>query len=124
MQIQPARMNPSPVSPLVLSAGALVGDRVVNLKGEDMGKVEELMVDIDQGRVSYAVVAFNGPGGRLVAVPWDLLGTDSENRCFVLDADRGLFENAPGFDKHNWAQMASREWVAELYRYYSLPTYW
>ena len=49
---------------------------------------------------------------------------DTENRYFMLNVDREVFENAPGFDKDNWPQMTSREWISNIYRYYDVPPYW
>lgn len=113
--------------PLVLSAGTLIGDQVVNLKGENLGKVEELMIDTNEGRVSYAVVSFGGImgfGNKLFAIPWGLLSIDTENRYFMLNVDREVFENAPGFDKDNWPQMTSRDWISNVYQHYGVPPYW
>ena len=45
---------------IVLSGSSLKGDRVVNYKGEDLGKIEEIMIDLDRGRVAYAVLSFGG----------------------------------------------------------------
>jgi hypothetical protein len=42
----------------------------------------------------------------------------------VLDIDKERLKNAPGFDEHNWPQMASQEWVTSLYSYYHVPPYW
>ena len=40
----------------VLAASTLAGDSVRNAAGEDLGNVDEIMVDIPSGRVAYAVV--------------------------------------------------------------------
>lgn len=39
----------------ILSAGTLAGDPVRNSAGEDLGKIEEIMLDLESGRVAYAV---------------------------------------------------------------------
>ena len=39
----------------VLSASTLTGNKVVNLRKEDLGTIEDLMIDIDSGRIAYAV---------------------------------------------------------------------
>ena len=44
----------------VLSASTLAGDSVQNSAGEDLGKVDELMIDIPSGRVAYAVLSIGG----------------------------------------------------------------
>jgi len=39
--------------PKVLTASILKGDKVTNTKGEDLGTVEEIMLDLEHGRVAY-----------------------------------------------------------------------
>ena len=93
----------------VLSAGNLVGDRVRNSKGEDLGKIEEIMIDLPTGRVAYAVLSFGGfigIGDKLFAVPWSALQVDEGKQELVLDIDRKVLESAPGFDKNDWPDMA------------------
>jgi sporulation protein YlmC with PRC-barrel domain len=38
----------------------LAGDQVQNSAGEDLGKVDEIMIDIPAGKVAYAVLSFGG----------------------------------------------------------------
>ena len=40
-----------------LSATSLTGTDVRNPQGEDLGKIEDLMVDTNTGKVDYAVVS-------------------------------------------------------------------
>jgi hypothetical protein len=54
--------------PRLMTASTLKGDGVVNGVGEDLGKIEEIMLDVPQGRVAYAVLSFGGSG--LFAIPW------------------------------------------------------
>src|SRR6266481_4635484 len=75
----------------VLSAGTLAGDSVRNSAGEDLGKVDEIMIDIPSGRVAYAVLSFGGVlrmGNKLFAVPWNALSVDEDEKCFILDVDK------------------------------------
>jgi uncharacterized protein YrrD len=44
----------------VLSASTLAGDQVQNSAGEDLGEVDEIMIDIPSGKVAYAVLSFGG----------------------------------------------------------------
>lgn len=60
----------------VLSASTLTSDRVVNARGEDIGKIDEIMIDIPTGRIAYAVLSFGGflgMGDKLFAIPWGRL---------------------------------------------------
>jgi sporulation protein YlmC with PRC-barrel domain len=111
----------------VLSAGSLSGDRVRNNAGEDLGKIEEIMIDIHGGRVAYAVLSFGGflgMGNKLFAVPWHALTVDLDNHEFVLDVGRETLENAPGFDKSDWPDMADPDWGAQIHRHYGRTPYW
>jgi len=111
----------------VLSASTLAGDSVRNSAGEDLGKVDELMIDIPSGRVAYAVLSFGGVlrmGNKLFAVPWSSLAVDEDEKCFILDVDRKTLESAPGFDKDDWPDMADTTWGARVFRHYGATPYW
>ncbi len=111
----------------VMSASSLTGDRVVNPAGEDIGKINEIMIDTPTGRIAYAVLSFGGflgMGDKLFAIPWSRLTLDEDRKVFVLDVDREMLERAPGFDKGNWPDMTDRSWGAEIYSYYGVAPYW
>lgn len=79
----------------VLSASSLAGDSVRNAAGEDLGKVDEIMIDIPSGRVAYAVLSFGGflrMGNKLFAVPWEVLTVDEDRKCFILDVDKATLK--------------------------------
>lgn len=114
---------------IALSATTMIGDSVKNAAGENLGKIEELMVDVDAGRVAYAVLSFGGflgVGDKLFAVPWSALQLDMENEVFVLNVPKERLEKAPGFDKEDWpdAVSTSDAWLISVYEYYSATPYW
>ncbi|HWF47075.1 MAG TPA: PRC-barrel domain-containing protein [Bryobacteraceae bacterium] len=111
----------------VLAASTLAGDSVKNSAGENLGKLDEIMVDIPSGRIAYAVLSFGGflkMGNKLFAVPWNVLRIDEDQKCFILEVDKAILENAPGFDKDNWPDMADTTWGASIYSYYGRTPYW
>jgi len=113
--------------PSALSATTLIGDKVRNRDGDKLGHLEEIVLDLDGGRVSYAVLAsggFLGLGDKFFAVPWDLISVDSESHEVVVDIAKEALENAPGFDKDNWPDINDRTWVVDVYRYYGSEPYW
>ncbi|MFP3883552.1 MAG: PRC-barrel domain-containing protein [Actinomycetota bacterium] len=110
-----------------LSASTIIGDEVHNLNGEELGHIEELVLDLNNGRVNYAVLSsggFLGVGDKLFAIPWDLLTVDTDEEAVVLDLSKETLENAPGFDKDNWPNIHDRSWVGDVYRYYGREPYW
>ena len=105
----------------VLSASSLASDDVYNPKGEKLGSIKELMMDIDSGKVCYAVLSFGGflsVGEKLFAVPWSALTVDTENKRLVMDTDEDRLKNAPGFDTNNWPNMADATWEKSVHSYY------
>src|SRR5258708_1757046 len=113
--------------PLALTASTLKGDKVLNYKNEDIGKVEEIMIDIHTGRVAYVVISFGGllgVGNKLFAVPWSALQVDTDRKCFLMDANKELLKNAPGFDKNNWPDTPNGQWYHDVYKYYQQEPYW
>jgi len=106
----------------VLAASTITGDRVRNPAGEDLGKIEEIMLDVQTGRIVYAVLSFGGflgIGDKLFAVPWSALQMDTAEHEFIVDIDRKLLENAPGFDKHDWPDMADPEFSGPVHKFYN-----
>ncbi|KXB30879.1 photosystem reaction center subunit H [Dechloromonas denitrificans] len=105
----------------LLSASTLSSDDVYNPKGEKLGSIKELMLDIESGRVCYAVLSFGGflsLGEKLFAVPWSALKVDTENKRLIMDTDEERLKNAPGFDSDNWPNMADSTWEKSVHAYY------
>ncbi len=115
--------------PVALSASTLIGDAVKNSKGEKLGEIEEIMLDLTAGRVIYAVLSFGGflgIGDKLFAIPWQALTIDTENEVVIFDVEKEVLEDAPGFDKDDWPTTVSEDdtWLVEVYEYYHYDPYW
>jgi sporulation protein YlmC with PRC-barrel domain len=113
--------------PNVLSSSTICKDHVKNAAGEDLGKIEDLMIDLHSGRIAYAVLSFGGflkMGNKLFAIPWEALKVDPINKVFILQVDKSRLENAAGFDKDNWPDMADPAFGSTLYRHYGIKPYW
>jgi sporulation protein YlmC with PRC-barrel domain len=111
----------------VLSASTLIGDSIVNREGDDLGDLEELMIDLTSGRIAYAVLSFGGflgLGEKLFAIPWDALAVDQEEERLILDVDEEMLEDAPGFDKNDWPATPGRDLVRQAYDHYGYEPYW
>jgi hypothetical protein len=112
--------------PELMGADTLLGNDVVNHLDEDLGDIKEIMLDMRNGRVAYAVLSFGGflgMGDKLFAVPWNALTLDTENKCFRLNVEKSRLENAPGFDKDDWPDMADTTWANEVHSYYGTTPY-
>ena len=77
--------------------------------GEQIGDVEDMVLDMDSTTVAYVIVGTGGfldLGEREVLVPWDSLQlqtstgdtTGGQQNVFILQTDLDTFRNAPDFD--------------------------
>ena len=113
--------------PRLMLASTLEGNPVINLEGEKLGSIEEIMLDVPMGRIAYAVLSsggFLGVGDKLFAIPWNALTLDTDNKCFLLDVSKERLEKAPGFDKDHWPSLADHTWAANVHKYYVTQPYW
>jgi len=104
-------------------SSTLTGMEVRNLHDEKLGKIEDMVIDVEHGRVAYAALGvggFLGLGEKLFAIPWnEFTIKHTEKETFVvLDMDKEKLKAAPGFDKDHWPNVADPNWSQEVDRYY------
>jgi hypothetical protein len=92
-------------------------------------RISELMIDLDDGQIAYVVLSFGGflgLGDKLFAIPWEALTFGAEDQTVILDVDKEVLKNAPGFDKDRWPANAQYEagWLLDMYEYYGYSPYW
>jgi sporulation protein YlmC with PRC-barrel domain len=114
--------------PRVLSATKIIGNKVVNREGEQLGNIKDLTVDLDDAQIAYAVLSFGGflgLGDKLFAIPLEAL-IFVDDQTVILDVDKEALKNAPGFDKDHWPDAAQYEagWLLDIYEYYGYSPYW
>ena len=105
----------------ILSTSTLTGTTVLNPTGTKLGDIKDLMIDVPNGRVSYAVLDFGGflgIGDKLFAVPLEAFTVNTKDETLVLDIDKKRLENAPGFDKNNWPSTADDTYLSSVYEFY------
>jgi sporulation protein YlmC with PRC-barrel domain len=113
--------------PKVMAADTLTGDDVYNDADQKLGEITDIMIDVPTGRVAYAVMSVGGVlgiGSKLLAIPWSALRLDTDRKCFRLNATLERVENAPGFDKDHWPEMADQQWALDIHAQYQARPYW
>ncbi|UHL64833.1 PRC-barrel domain-containing protein [Paralcaligenes sp. KSB-10] len=106
--------------PSLMGTSALVGSSVHNHKGEDLGEVREIMLDVHTGQVSYAVLSFGGFLGmweKLFAVPWDALTLEPKQGLVILQVEMDRLKQARGFDKKKWPSTTDSLWLQGIRPY-------
>lgn len=95
----------------VSRASKIIGTKVKNPGGENMGSIKDLVIDPKSGQVVYGVVAFGGTlgmGDKLFAIPWDALTWNGDEKHYVLNLDKDTLKKAPGFDKKHWPDTSNK----------------
>ena len=116
--------RPAPHGPgsFVMPCATLVSDVIQNRGGEELGKLEHVMLDVPSGRVAYGVLARGGVlglGAKLFTIPWEAFTLDEQRGCLVLDIDRERLDEAPGFDHEHWPAMGDPSWASLVHEYFS-----
>jgi len=104
----------------------IIGSKVINVKGETLGKIDDLVVDIDTGRILYAVLdsgGFLGIGSKLFPVPWESLAALPSEGIFFLNQSKEQMEKAPAFEKKNLPNMGDMHWGEGIFKHYGVPRY-
>jgi sporulation protein YlmC with PRC-barrel domain len=102
-------------------ASDVIGKAVRNSRGEELGEIEELIVDVTNERVHYAVLSFGGLlgyGAKLFAYPVDMLSLSADRGELVLNVDKALLERTPGFDTGRWPGWNGSAYPSDVRRYF------
>ncbi|MEO7043680.1 MAG: PRC-barrel domain-containing protein [Ferruginibacter sp.] len=88
-----------------LTATTVIGDKVWNANGEDMGTIKDVMLDIRTGKIEYFIVEFGGflgIGEKFFAIPFRLMQVDPARKVFRFNEEKETLKKAPGFDHEHW----------------------
>jgi sporulation protein YlmC with PRC-barrel domain len=103
-------------------ANKLIGKNVLGADNKKIGDIQDVIVDLESGRVLYVVVSaggFLGVGDRDVAIPTAAL-TDVEGKSYQVNADKQKLMDAPQYYKSEDKQveMASSTFVNSTYQHF------
>ena len=135
-------LPPGSCGPAPWFGADVLGARIVNAGSEDLGKIDELLVDVSADHVAYAILTGGGvleAGNRRYIVPlpalqWkmpmDMKGASSPSpemvasmkkempRVMVLDVHRSDLKKLPQFTLNKWPNMGDHGLCKEIHDYY------
>jgi sporulation protein YlmC with PRC-barrel domain len=119
--------NPATNYPAFMAASEIKGTHVKNLQGQDLGEIEEVLVDPETGQVKFAVLevgGFLGLGSTKVAVPWNAFQLTQEGNKpkWVLDADKEKLKNAPKVEGKNYQRLYTKTEAEPTFIYWKITT--
>lgn len=111
----------------LISSEKVAGTSVENARGDNLGHIRDVMIDKISGQVAYAVLkygSFLGMGGKLFAVPWDILEYDPRRGAYLIDVPADRLRQAPSFEERAAPSWSDPGWNREVHEYYGSKARW
>ena len=107
----------------LLAASEIKGSTVKNRQREEIGDIDEMLIEPDSGRVRFAILSvggFLGLGSTRVAVPWSAFEISRQGGriTYMLDATRERLEKAPRMDGKNYERLYAQETAEPIFVYW------
>lgn len=107
-------------TPAVIASESLLGTKILNDKGEVLGELKEIMVNLATGKIGYAVLKAK-QGEKLIAIPWDAILYDTIPKLFLANMSTAKLALAPAFDSTSCPNMDDETWADEVHSYFGIP---
>jgi hypothetical protein len=105
----------------------ICNDLFQRFSDENLGKLDNVVIDVHQGKVAYGILAirsgFLGLNKDFVAVPWSALDWIGQPGIARLNADKETL-TALAFDKDNLPDLADPQYSRQLYERFHATPYW
>ena len=115
----------APAKDMLWRANESIGVDVVGADGEDLGRVEDIVLDRDESRIAYVIVSYGGVLGfwdKHFAVPWQAFGQNAD-RKLLLGINPEQLKSAPGFDKDTLPNTADPLFHEGVHSFYDTKPY-
>ena len=110
----------------LIAADKVKGTNVYNPAGDNLGSIDDIMIDKVSGRAIYAVMSFGGflgMGAKFHPLPWATLKYDAQKGGYVVNLDKKVLEGAPSYASDSEFIWTS-DYGREVDSYYKTPSYW
>jgi hypothetical protein len=107
------------------ASNKIIGAPVLSTSGQNLGTLNNMIVNYTAGRVDFGVLSLNQNAGQLIPVPWSTLraSTGTQPLSFIFAGDPAKLQNAPSFSQNSWPDVNQPSWRQSIYSYYGVnPT--
>lgn len=116
--------DPALTAHLISGKDDVKGTKVYSPAGDELGHIDDIMVDAASGKIVYGVLQFGGflgIGSDYFPIPFGKLRYDSAKGGYVTDLTKEQLEGAPAYEE-DWR--SDRDWQRRSYDHYGIPPYW
>ena len=110
-----------------IRATRVIGATVYNTQGEEIGKIEDVMLDKTSNSIMYGVVGFGGflgMGEKYHPIPWASLSFYKDKNGYVVPFSKEELKAAPA---HSLKELTENDGLGardEAYSFYKVDPYW
>ncbi|QQS15219.1 MAG: PRC-barrel domain-containing protein [Rhodospirillales bacterium] len=101
------------------------GTDVYSTKGDNLGYVEDVMIDQSSGKAIYAIMSFGGflgMGEKQHPSPWSTLKYERRQGGYLVDLDKKTLEDVPTYEGGDFRR--TPDYGRKVDMYYDVPTCW
>lgn len=105
------------------SASEFIGKKVKGSQDEDLGKVQDLIINFESGTVPYAIISHGGvlgAGATRTAVPLDSLKPSADGKALMMMATKEQLQSA-NRSAEGWGNATNQTWARGIDRFYGTP---
>lgn len=120
-QVQEPAQPLQPPSTLIWTK-QIEGGQVRTPAGDELGRIDGVLLDSVQNSVVYVMVdvgGFLGIGNRLVALPWAALRPSPDRKTYVANVTKEVLKAAPSADTGATATIGDANWQQAVDAYWS-----
>jgi hypothetical protein len=111
-------------SSTLISGRTVQNAKVFSPNGDELGHIDDVVIEPVSGRVAYGVLQFGGfmgIGSDYHPIPFAKLSYDPNRGGYVTDLTKEQLANAPRYDG-DWH--SNREWQERSHEHYGVTPYW
>ncbi len=105
----------------------LLGLTIRDAQNQDLGRLRDIMIDTQQGKVAYGVLSLRSglvaADKDMAVVPWSVLEIMPQAGIARLNVDRQTLD-AIAFNDRNFPNLADPQYSRQLYERFNVTPYW
>lgn len=108
-----------------IRASRVIGAKVYDPSGEEIGKVEDVVLDKTTDNIMFAAVGFGGflgMGEKYHPVPWAMLDYQKDKGGYVINASKDQLKQAPCDSLEELTENDGRGLRDAVYTYYGVQS--
>jgi sporulation protein YlmC with PRC-barrel domain len=111
----------------VLRLSDIKSKQLVGNDGRDIGKINDIVLDTNSGRIAFVVVTFGGVlgiGDDRVPVPWTTLDVNKDGRLYAPTMDKEMIRSSPHLTDKEWGELRDPEFGSRVYKHFGKSAPW